>query len=126
MKGKSISIKRLIKSFVYALHGLRIMIWQEQNAKIHLFVMLIVAVSGFYFHLSVSEWIAIVVVSGGVFAAEVFNTSIEALSDTISPEYNKNIKQVKDFAAGAVLVTALTAIIVGLIIFLPKIMELFI
>jgi len=125
MKGKRISFKRLNNSFAYALHGLWIMIWQEQNAKIHLFVMLIVAVSGFYFQISVLDWIAIVVVSGGVFAAEAFNTSIETLSDTISTEYNKNIKQVKDFAAGAVLIAALTAIIVGLIIFLPKIATLF-
>jgi len=62
-----------------------------------------------------------VIVPGGVFVAEVFNTSIETLSDTLSPEFNKNIKQVKDFAAGSVLVATLTSIIVGLIIFLPKI-----
>jgi len=121
MKGKGISLKRLIKSFVYAFHGLRMMIWQEQNGKIHLIAILAVVVAGLYFQLSFPEWIAIVIVSGGVFTAEAFNTSIETLSNTISPEYNKNIKQVKDFAAGAVLIASLTAIIVGLIIFLPKI-----
>ena len=125
MKHKGISFKRLIKSFGYALHGIRLMISNEQNAKIHLFTMVIVVVVGYYFHLSTTEWITIVLVSGGVFAAEAFNTSIEALSDTIAPEYNKNIKQVKDFAAGAVLVTSVTAMIVGLIIFLPKIYVLF-
>jgi diacylglycerol kinase (ATP) len=84
-----------------------------------------VAVTGFFLKLTAFEWIAIVIVAGGVFAAEAFNTSIEALSDTLTPEYSKNIKQVKDFAAGAVLVATLTSIIVGLTIFLPKTIALF-
>ena len=125
MKKKGISFKRLVKSFGYALHGIRLMINNEQNAKIHLFAMVIVVIAGCYFHLSTTEWLTIVIVSGGVFAAEAFNTSIEALSDTIAPEYNKNIKHVKDFAAGAVLVVSVTALIVGLIVFLPKIFALF-
>ena len=125
MKHKGISFKRLIKSFGYAVHGLRLMVFNEQNAKIHLFAIVIVVIAGYYFRLSTAEWMMIVIVSGGVFAAEAFNTSIEALSDTIAPEYNKNIKQVKDFAAGAVLVVSVTAIIVGLIVFLPKIYALF-
>ena len=125
MNETGISFKRLIKSFGYAINGIRLMIKQEQNAKIHLFFMLFVVVMGMLFHLSVAEWLSLVLVSGGVFTAEVFNTSIEALSDTIAPEYNKNIKQVKDFAAGAVLVVSITAIIVGLIVFLPKIIVLF-
>jgi diacylglycerol kinase (ATP) len=125
MKKKGISLKRLILSFGYAFNGIRRMVVQEQNAKIHLLVMLIVVVAGFCFRLVASEWIAIVIVMGGVFAAEAFNTSIEALSNTLSPDYNKKIKQVKDFAAGAVLVFTLTAVIVGLIIFLPKIINLF-
>ena len=125
MKNKKISFKRLIKSFGYAFNGIRQMIVQEQNAKIHLIAFLVVVGAGFYFHFSATEWIAIVIVSGGVFVAEAFNTSIETLSNTISPAYNTSIKQVKDFAAGAVLVATLTSIIVGFIIFLPKIMALF-
>jgi len=124
MKNKGISLTRLIKSFGYAFSGIRQMIVQEQNAKIHLLAMLIAVAAGFYFHLSATEWIAIVIVSGCVFAAEAFNTSIESLSNTISPAYNQSIKQVKDFAAGAVLVMSVTSIIVGLIVFLPKIMAL--
>ena len=125
MKNKSISFRRLIRSFGYAFNGIRLMIKQEQNAKIHLIAILLVVVAGFYFHLSATEWLAIILVSGGVLTAEAFNTSIEALSDTIAPEYNKNIKQVKDFAAGAVLVVAVTALIVGLIVFVPKIISFF-
>ena len=122
MKGKGISFGRLMRSFGYAFNGIRWMIRNEQNAKIHLIALLAVVAAGIYLHLSLSEWIVIVIVSGGVFAAEAFNTSIEALSDTISPEYNKKIKGVKDFAAGAVLIATVTAIIVGVIIFLPKIL----
>ena len=125
MKNNGISFKRLIRSFGYAIHGIYLMIKQEQNAKIHLISILLVLVAGFFFRLSLSEWLSIVIVSGGVFAAEAINTAIEALSDTIASEYNKNIKQVKDFAAGAVLVAAITAIIVGMIVFLPKIIALF-
>ena len=125
MKNNIIVFRRLIKSFGYAGNGIRLMIKQEQNAKIHLIAMFLVVVMGLFFHISLSEWLSIVLVSGGVFTAEAFNTSIEALSDTIAREYNKNIKQVKDFAAGAVLVASITAIIVGLIIFLPKIIALF-
>jgi diacylglycerol kinase (ATP) len=125
MKNKGISLKRLIKSFGYAFNGLRLMIVQEQNAKIHLLAVLVVATAGYYFQLSALEWIAIVIVIGGVLAAEAFNTSIETLSNAISLEYNKKIKQVKDFAAGAVLMASLTSFIVGLIVFLPKIIALF-
>ena len=125
MKNKGISLKRLIKSFVYAFNGIRRMIVQEQNAKIHLLAMFLATITGLFFHLSATEWIALVIVSGGVFATEAINTSIETLSNTISPTYNKSIKQVKDFAAGAVLAVTVTSVIVGLIIFLPKIMALF-
>ena len=125
MKNKSISFRRLIRSFGYAFNGIRLMIKQEQNAKIHLISIFLVVVAGLYFHLSTTEWLSIILVSGGVLTAEAINTSIEALSDTIAPEYNKNIKQVKDFAAGAVLVVAVTALIVGLIVFVPKIISFF-
>ena len=126
MKHKCISFKRLFRSFGYAIHGIRLMIMQEQNAKIHLIAIILVVVAGLYFDLSIPEWLSIIIVSGGVFTAEAFNTSIEALSDTIAPEYNNSIKQVKDFAAGAVLVISITAIVIGMIIFLPKIYALFI
>ncbi|MDR2764621.1 MAG: diacylglycerol kinase family protein [Tannerella sp.] len=120
-----ISVRRLIKSFGYAVNGLRQVIRQEQNARVHLLVALCTVVAGCCFRISATEWMAIVLATGGVMAAEAFNTSIEALSDTVLPEYSENIKQVKDFAAGAVLIVALAAAVVGLIIFLPKIIALF-
>lgn len=71
------------------------------------------------------EWIAVTIVIGAVLAAEAVNSSIEALADLVSPEYNEAIKRTKDLAAGAVLWMAIAAAIVGFIIFIPKIMDLF-
>ena len=73
---------------------------------------------------SSTEWIAIVFAIGSVLAAEAVNSSIEALADLVSPEYNEAIKRTKDLAAGAVLILAISAAIVGLIIFIPKILTL--
>ncbi|GHU64774.1 hypothetical protein FACS1894123_09990 [Bacteroidia bacterium] len=67
----------------------------------------------------------IVIVSGLVFAAEAINTSIEILADVVSPEHHPQIKLVKDIAAGAVLLTAIAAVVVGFIVFLPKIIPFF-
>ncbi|MDR3269092.1 MAG: diacylglycerol kinase family protein [Tannerella sp.] len=122
---KKLSVRRLIKSFGYAFYGIRLMILQEQNARIHLLATCCVVFAGCCFRLSVSEWATIVIAIGCVISAETFNTSIEALSDMVSPEYSENIKQVKDFAAGAVLIVAIAAIITGLLIFLPKVIALF-
>lgn len=67
------------------------------------------------------EWIAVCMCIGMVLSAEAVNSSIEALADLVSPEYNEAIKKTKDLAAGAVLILAITAAIIGLIIFIPKI-----
>lgn len=125
MEKKGFSIKRLFKSFGYALNGIYRMIIREQNAKVHILVACCVIVAGFYFRISAIEWIAIVISISGVLAAEIFNTSIETLSDKVSPEYSQSIKQVKDFAAGGVLIVAIAAVVVGLIIFVPKIIAYF-
>ena len=71
------------------------------------------------------EWIAVTIVIGAVLAAEAVNSSIEALADLVSPEYNEAIKRTKDLAAGAVLILAVMSVIVGLLIFVPKILSLF-
>ena len=71
------------------------------------------------------EWIAVTIVIGAVLAAEAVNSSIEALADLVSPEYNEAIKRTKDLAAGAVLLMAIAAAIVGFIIFIPKIATIF-
>ena len=96
------------------------MIQKEHNAWIHCFAAICVVIVGFYFGLSEVEWIAVMIVIGAVLSAEAVNSSIESLADLVSPEYNEAIKKTKDLAAGAVLIMAIVAAIVGLIIFLPK------
>lgn len=125
MKQQGFSIKKRIRSFGYALNGLKILVREEPNAKIHLFVTVCVVIAGIFFRLSVVEWIAVVFAIGFVIALEAINTSIENISDFISPEKHNWIKKIKDVSAAGVLVAAITAVIIGLIVFIPKIWELF-
>jgi diacylglycerol kinase (ATP) len=124
MSKKKFSFKRRIRSFGFAFRGIGKLIKEEHNAWIHCFAALCVIVAGFCFGLSVMEWVAIVFAIGSVLAAEAFNTAIEALCDFASPAYQEAIKHTKDLAAGAVLIIAIAAAVVGLLIFIPKIMAL--
>ena len=82
-----------------------------------------VIAAGIWFNISINEWIAIALTCGIVLAAESFNSAIEALCDLVSPQQNPIIKKVKDLAAAAVLFTAIAALIVGCIIFIPYIIS---
>ena len=121
MHPKPFSIRSRIKSFSYAFAGLRRFVWQEHNARIHLAATIAVVIAAFLLHVSRLEAIALTVVVGGVWATEMLNTCFEVMADLICPEEHPTIKFIKDLAAGAVLVAAITAVIVGLIIFIPKI-----
>lgn len=110
-----------IPGFRYAFNGIKIMFHDEHNAWIHLAAAICVALAGIIFRLTPFEWIAIVFAIGLVFMLEAVNTSIEKLSDFVSPGKQEVIKKVKDLAAAGVLISAITALIIGLIIFLPKI-----
>lgn len=125
MKNDGFTLKKRLKSFKYAFSGIRMLISSEHNAWIHCFAAVCVVVAGFCFNISSSEWIAVIFAIGTVLAAEAVNSSIEALADLVSPEYNKAIKRTKDMAAGAVLILAISAAVVGLIIFIPKIIPVF-
>jgi diacylglycerol kinase (ATP) len=121
MHSKPFSIRNRIKSFSYALAGIRRFVWQEHNARIHLAATIAVVIAAFLLHVSRLESVALILVVGGVWATEMLNTCLEMIADIISPEEHPIIKFIKDLAAGAVLVAAVTAVIVGLIIFIPKI-----
>ncbi|HMS97931.1 MAG TPA: diacylglycerol kinase family protein [Saprospiraceae bacterium] len=108
-------------SFKYALEGLFVMFKEERNARIHLIMAIGSIVAGVYFNLSLSEWIFLVFAIGLVIALELINTAIENLADFVSPERNEKIKKVKDLAAGAVLIGAISSLIIGILIFAPKI-----
>jgi len=118
--GKFSLAKRLV-SFRYAFNGLKILIKEEHNARIHLFITCCVMIAGVIFKISRSEWIAIVFCTGLVFALEMINSAIENTADMISKEKNDTIKKIKDLSAGAVLIAAIAAAVIGLVIFLPKI-----
>lgn len=124
MKNSGFTFRKRLASFRYAFNGIRLLIQKEHNAWIHCFAAVGVITAGFVFGLSRMEWIAIVIVIGVVLAAEAVNSAIEALADLVSPEYNEAIKRTKDLAAGAVLLLAFAAAVVGVLIFLPKILDL--
>lgn len=124
MKNEGFTLRKRLRSFKFAGNGIRLLITCEHNAWIHCFAAVCAILTGWVTGLSSTEWIAIVFAIGSVLAAEAVNSSIEALADLVSPEYNEAIKRTKDLAAGAVLILAISAAIVGLIIFIPKILTL--
>lgn len=125
MKNSGFTFHKRLASFRYAFNGIRLLIQKEHNAWIHCFAAICVIGAGIFLGLSPMEWIAVSIVIGAVLAAEAINSAIEALADLVSPEYNAAIKKTKDLAAGAVLITAIAAAIVGFIIFLPKLSNIF-
>ena len=118
---KKFSITDRLKSFGYAINGLRYSIRTQHNILIHIILAIIAITLGFLLKINSFEWIAIIIVIGLVISAEIFNTSIEELVNLVSPHKNEKAGIIKDLAAGAVLILAITAFITGLIIFLPKI-----
>jgi diacylglycerol kinase len=121
MKDQKFSLINRIKSFGYAFNGLKLLLKNEHNAWIHLTSTIAVITLGLIYKISSTEWLFIVISICTVFAAELFNSSIEEIADFVSPTKHKSIKKVKDLAAAGVLITAVSALIVGLIIFIPKI-----
>jgi diacylglycerol kinase (ATP) len=110
-----------MKSFIYAWQGLAEIIRKQHNFWIHLSVAGIVIVFGLVVGIAVQEWLAIILVIGFVLSAETMNTALEYFVDLVSPKYHELAGKVKDIAAGAVLIAAITAVIIGLIVFIPKV-----
>jgi len=121
MNPKKFSISERIKSFKYAFNGLRILIQEEHNARIHLFIAIIIIITGFTFSISNLEWIAVIFAIGFVITSELLNTAIEQIANFISPEKHESIKRIKDISAAAVLISVISAVFIGFIIFWPKI-----
>lgn len=112
----------LLRSFQNAMRGIRAAVLSERNMKIHLTVAVFVIVISFLFKLSVGEWLLVLFAIGGVIALELINTAIERAVDLVTDEYHPLAKEAKDMAAGAVLVFAILSVIVGLVIFFPKLL----
>lgn len=116
-------MNRFLKSFSYAFSGLSYAFKSQFNFKVHVFALIIVGILGWYYQLSTVEWLWIIVASGMVLMTELLNTAIEVLVDLVSPEIHPKAKIIKDVAAGAVLIIAITALGIGLVIFIPKIFD---
>ena len=117
--------KDRLKSFVYAFEGIKALFKSTPNARIHLAAAIIAIAMGFWLKISTGEWLAITIVIGAVISLEAVNSAIEEVADLITKEQNRKIKTIKDLAAGAVFVMAISALSIGLIIFMPKIIALF-
>lgn len=116
--------KRQVKSYRYATKGVKYTFATQVNIWLHLVIALVVLVLAYLLQFSVEQYLIITIVIGVVIAAELFNTAIEEMTNLLSPEYHQVAGVVKDVAAGAVLVTAVTAAIVGAILFIPPLLEL--
>lgn len=115
--------KNILNSFKYAFEGIWAAIKEERNLKIHILIMILVIIFGIIFNISTFEWLVCILLFGGVISLELVNTAIETTVDLITMERNPKAKFAKDISAGAVLVMAIISVVIGLIIFMPKILE---
>jgi len=119
------SFAERLRSFRYAFNGISDLVRNEHNFRIHLVVLFIVILAGIILRISLTEGMAILFVSALVLVSESFNSSLEYLSDAVSTEDDERIRKAKDIAAAAVLISALTAIVTGSVIFIPELLKLF-
>jgi len=117
--------KGLPGSFRNAFSGIRVLVNSENNARIHIFILLLVVIAGIILKISPAHWLAVVLAAGLVLVTECLNTAVEYLSDAIMPEYNPKIKKAKDLAAAGVLVSAIASFVTGLIVFIPALLRFF-
>jgi diacylglycerol kinase len=124
MAHKKFSLKSRLESFRFALNGLLLLLKNEHNSRIHILAAIIAIIMGIIMKLDHYEWSLLIIVIGAVFLTELLNSSIESLADLIDPEFNELIMRAKDYSAAAVLISAIVAIVVGGLIFIPKFLDL--
>ena len=112
-------------SFKFAFNGLLLLLKNEHNSRIHFLAAIVAIAMGIILGLNHYEWSLLIIVIGIVFLTELLNSSLESLADLIDPEWNELIMKAKDYSAAAVLISAIVAIVVGGLIFIPKILDLF-
>ena len=123
-KSKPFSPGERLKSFRHAFRGIAQLVKREPNFRIHLVVTILVIAAGILLHISAAECLIITIAIGIVLVAEGLNSAVEQLCDIVSPGEDQHIKNIKDILAAAVLISAVIAVIIGLIIFLPDILAL--
>ena len=116
------SLRRILRSFTFAFAGLRYLLKTQSNFWVHLMAALLVAVLAALLGLRGAELAVLVLTMGGVLVAEAINTALEALVDLASPELHPLAKVAKDVSAAAVLMAAITAVLVGVVVLLPRLL----
>lgn len=116
---------KFLRSVRSAFKGILVALKEERNMKIHACFVILVSLAGFLLKISLAEWLWCLLCFALVISMEMMNTAVENFVDFVEPKYNEMAGKVKDIAAGAVLINVLFSIIIGNIIFLPKIIHLF-
>ncbi len=110
---KRFSLRERLRSFRHAFRGLRTLIKEEHNARIHLAAACVAVAAGIYFRISLTDWLFVVVAIFAVFATEALNAAVENLCDFVSPQWHETIRKAKDLASFAVLAAAIFALVVA-------------
>lgn len=110
-----------IKSVGYAFKGAYLLIATEASIKVQFFIGVLVTIAGFYYNISSTEWMLQILTIASILSLEGLNTAIEEIADFVHPDHHKKIGLIKDLAAGAVFITAIAAVVIGSIIYIPKI-----
>lgn len=113
------------KKFSVAFNGLKLVFQKESSFRYQILILIITIILGLIFKISSIEWVVIAGVSATVLTFEILNTTIEKIVDVLYPNYDENAKIIKDMSAGAVLIAAIGALIIGSFIFIPEILSLF-
>lgn len=119
------NVKSIFNSFKFAVKGINSAFKSERNMKIHFLMVFLVIICGIVFEISLREWQLCLILFGIVISFEIINTAIEVIVDLVMPNIDPRAKLAKDLSAGAVLVVAICSAIVGLTIFIPKLIDLF-
>jgi diacylglycerol kinase (ATP) len=125
MEEKPFQFTGRIRSFKFAFAGILTMLKSQHNAWVHGCATATVVAAGFAFGVSTSEWCWLVLAITAVWTAEAFNTAFEFLADVASPKFHPLVKNAKDVAAGAVLISAIGSVVIGFLVFGPFVVELF-
>lgn len=115
--------RRLLRSFVFATHGLKHVVKYEQNMQIHLVCSLVVIILAWWLQFPLVHWMILLLVIGGMFSLEIMNTAIERTVDLYTTEFHPIAKRAKDVAAAAVFVYGVFAVVIGLLLFGPPLLN---
>ena len=120
-KSTPFSVKERVQNCVPAFNGVRLLFKSEHNAWVHLFFMIAATIAGVLLQINNMEWLFLILAIILVFISELFNTALEKLADKVEPGFNPEIGAIKDYASAAFLMASIFAVVVGGIVFGPKV-----